>query len=230
MSRFGLGFVSGNGGNDLFTKSLLHFDGANGSTTITDTAFGQTPVLTWTAVGSALSTASSKFGTASLAVTSPQYVTTPNNAVFNSLGTTPFVFDFQANASSFGSARAVAGIGFQGTTYSFTVVRDAANTFSFIVPGSTVTTTGSVAASGYHHIACIADGSKIYIALDGAVSAGVSYSSLPATTGPFDIGDFHVTAGSVSTGFAGNIDEARLSIGTTRGWTSNFTPPSAAYS
>jgi hypothetical protein len=207
----------------------LHFDGTNGSTVVPDTAFGLGTNLVWTCVGNSLSTASKKFGTASLLNGVNQYITTPDNAAFNSLGTTPFVFDFWINPSIFGSQLYVAGIGFRSTTFSFYVVRDVGNTFSFIVPGTISTTTGTITSAGLHHIACIADGTKTYIALDGVVSAGVAYSSLPNTAGPFDIGTVHFSAGVLSLSISANIDEARLSIGTTRGWTSNFTPFTTAY-
>jgi hypothetical protein len=230
MSHFGLGFIASSGGNDQFTKSLLHFDGTNGSTTITDTAFGLGTNLVWTAVSSSLSTAAQKFGTASLLTGTSAYATTPDNAAFNALGTTPFVFDFWINTANNGSQMFMAGIGFRSGTFSFYLVRNAANTISFVTPSGTVTTAGTVSSAGWHHVAAVADGSNIYIALDGAVSAGVGYTSLPATAGPFDIGNVHfLSPNFISNGFIGNIDEARLSIGTTRGWTSNFTPPSGAY-
>jgi hypothetical protein len=229
MSRFGLGFLGSFGGNDAFVKSLLHLDGTNGSTTITDEAAGKSPVLSWTCVGDALSTADQKFGTASLLNAAIQYITTPDNAAFNALGTTPFVFDCWINTANSGSQMFMAGIGLRNATFSFYLVRNAANTISFVTPSGTVTTAGTVSSAGWHHVAAIADGTNIYIALDGVVSSGVGYTSLPSTSGPFDIGTVHFTAGTISLSFLGNIDEARLSIGTTRGWTSNFTPFSMAY-
>lgn len=229
MSRFGLGFTGSFGGNDLFTKSLLHLDGTNGSTSFPDTAFGLGTNLVWSAVGASLSTAAQKFGTASLLNAAAQYITTPDNAAFDALGTTPFVFDFWINTSDSGHQMFMAGIGLRSATFSFYLVRNVGNTISFVTPSGTVTTAGTVSAAGWHHVAAVADGTNIYIALDGVVSAGVGYTSLPATAGPFDIGTVHFTAGVISLSFLGNIDEARLSIGTTRGWTSNFTPPSGAY-
>jgi hypothetical protein len=173
VSRFGFGLLSGGNGNDQFTKSLLHFDGTNGSTTITDTAFGVVTPLSWTAVGCVLSTATVKFGTASLLNAGSQRVSAPDNAVFNNLGLTPFVFDCWINTSVFAASSALAGIGYRGGVYSWTITRDVANTFSFICNGITAVTPGTVSATGWHHVAGIADGSKIYAALDGVVSAGV---------------------------------------------------------
>jgi hypothetical protein len=229
MSRFGLGFTGSFGGNDLFTKSLLHFDGTNGSTSFPDTAFGLGTNLVWTSAGDLLSTATVKFGTASLLNAALQFATTPDNAAFNSLGTTPFVFDCWINTSNSGTQMFIAGIGFRSAAFSFYLVRDIGNTLSFVVPSASVTTATTVSSAGWHHLAGIADGSKIYIALDGVVSAGVAYTSLPNTTGPFDIATVHFNVTSPSLTFIGNIDEARLSIGTARGWTSNFSPPSSAY-
>ena len=231
MSRFGLGFIGSFGGNDAFVKSLLHFDGTNGSTSFPDTAAGLSPNLVWSASGAAaLSTATIKFGTASLLTTTSGYISTPNDVSFNTFGTTPFVFDCWINTSNSGTTMFIAGIGFRLSTFSFYVVRDVANTVSFFTPSASVSTPGTVNSAGWHHVACIADGTKIYIALDGVVSAGVAYTSLPATAGTFDIGNSHLSAGVLGLGFIGNIDEARLSIGTTRGWTSNFSPFTMAYS
>lgn len=62
--RFGGG---GGGGTDPYwsqVRSLLHFDGADGSTVMTDQKGG-----VWTATGATLSTADAKFGSASLLLT-----------------------------------------------------------------------------------------------------------------------------------------------------------------
>ena len=233
MSRFGLGFLGSFGGNDSFVKSLLHFDGTNGSTSFPDTAAGIGTNLVWsnTGSGSQLSTATSKFGTASLLNAGGlQHIETPNNSNFNSLGTTPFVFDCWVNPTNFGSLMFAAGIGLRGATFSWFLSRDIANNFRFTVPGISVATSGTVTSAGWHHIACVADGSNIYIALDGVVSGPSAYSSLPNTGDVFAIGTVQFTSGVVSSPWIGNIDEARFSLGTTRGWTSNFTPSTMPYS
>jgi hypothetical protein len=73
--------------------------------------------LSWTAVGCVLSTATVKFGTASLLNAGSQRVSAPDNAVFNNLGLTPFVFDCWINTSVFAASSALAGIGYRGGVY-----------------------------------------------------------------------------------------------------------------
>jgi hypothetical protein len=66
--------------DDIYTKSLLHFDGDNASTTFLDES-GKT----WTRYGDAqISTAQNKFGPSSgLFDGTGDYITTPQNADFD---------------------------------------------------------------------------------------------------------------------------------------------------
>lgn len=81
-------------GNDANTVSLLHLDGTDASTIITDEAVGGTH--TWTANGNAqLDTADKKFGSASLLLDGDgDYVDTPDSADFD-VGSGDFTVDFQ---------------------------------------------------------------------------------------------------------------------------------------
>lgn len=75
----------------LFTyvASLLHFDGANGSTTFTDQK-----AKTWTRVGTpTISTTQSQFGGASGYFSSNRNITTPDHGDFN-FGSGPFTIEF----------------------------------------------------------------------------------------------------------------------------------------
>ena len=80
-------------GNDSFTKVLLHFDGANGSTGIADSSAGGA-AHAWSAAGNAqISTAQSKFGFASsLYDGAGDWVTTADSSDFT-LGAGNFTID-----------------------------------------------------------------------------------------------------------------------------------------
>jgi len=92
--------------------------------------------------------------------------------------------------------------------------------------GQTITTTGTVSAGTWYHIAFIGDGSKYYIALDGDVEGtgtAITQSTLAL--------DEQVTIGrneDDSEDFDGWMDEYRVS-GVAR-WTADFTTPIRAYS
>jgi biopolymer transport protein ExbB len=68
-----------------------------------------------------------------------------------------------------------------------------------------------VAANTWHHVAVVADGGKITVYLDGAAYGSLS-ASLPALNSASTIGmDAAPVAGSVPTGFVGEMDELEIS-------------------
>ena len=72
----------------------MHFNGTNGSTTMTDSSKNNLTVTSNN--GTAITTAQSKFGGASaLFDGTNDYVTTPNNSVFD-FGTNDFTIEFWA--------------------------------------------------------------------------------------------------------------------------------------
>lgn len=90
------------GGNDSYTKLLLHCDGSNGSTTITDSSSGGKTV---TCVdNAALSTAQYKFGTASLYFDGTLDCVTLTDSDDWCLSDTDFTIDFWLRLPSLPSA------------------------------------------------------------------------------------------------------------------------------
>src|SRR6266481_9069426 len=70
------------GGNDKFTKILLHMDGSNGATTFTDSNAGGS-AHTWTATNATTSTTQTRFGPTSLSTgAAAGNITTPDSADF----------------------------------------------------------------------------------------------------------------------------------------------------
>ncbi|WP_425991379.1 LamG-like jellyroll fold domain-containing protein [Afipia sp. DC4300-2b1] len=243
MSYFGLGLISGGSpGNDAFTKILLHFDGANGSQTFTDSNAGGTS-KTWSVIGgvanTTLTTSGQKFGTAALSLpflVNVDAITTPYSADFN-FGSQDWTIDFwyTPNVSS-ASTSGLCGIGDElalanvalmiwrnsGGTLTASMCNTSASVFS-------VTSTTTFTTAVQRHIAFVRTGNTIKLFIDGVQEGGnVSVSgSIPNMTGyPFRVG----AAGSsaVHTKAFGIYDEFRLSVGIAR-WTANFTPPTSAY-
>jgi hypothetical protein len=225
-------------GNDRFTKVLLHFDGADASTTITDSNRGGS-AHTWTAAGNAqIDTAQSKFGGASgLFDGTGDWITTPDSADF-ALGAGDWTVDlwFNCNAAG-GTVERLAGQCDSTPTdasSSFRILRTAGNLIaastqvgstSFAVTGTTQFT--NAVNTGWHHMAFVRTGDILRLFIDGvqeggdvAITGTVNDSSNALRVG---------TTGEVTTDpWTGWIDEFRLSVGVAR-WTENFTPPSVGY-
>lgn len=220
-------------GIDSLVQILLHADGSNGSTTITDSA--PSP-HTWTANGNAqLSTSGPKFGTASMLFDGAgDYVTTPDSADF-ALGSSDWTMDcwFKRTGGD-GTRRMLFGQGDAANTPSLLSARlelfNTTNSLSVSVGrGSSQTrVTGATAVtdSNWHHAAVVRSGDNILIFLDGTLDATGSFTvPVNDSTGGFSVG----RAGDWDTFYwIGEIDEFRLSVGMAR-WTASFTAPTKAY-
>ncbi len=216
------------------TKALLHFDGVDASTTITDNS---TSPKTWTAAGNAqIDTAQSVFGGASLLLDGTgDWVSTPDHADFT-LGSGAFTIDFWFNCSAAGgTAQRLAGqaaSGLAASTGAWYVERHTTNVIRAHVSNgtawTTVTGTTTFTATGWHHVALVRTGNVLKLFIDGVQEGGdVAFT-----------GSVNDSANNVRFGAAGEettspwtgwIDEGRIIVGTAR-WTAAFTPPAIAYS
>ena len=217
-------------GNDAFTKVLLHFDGADASTTFTDSNAGGS-ARTWTAAGDAqIDTAQSKFGGASgLFDGTGDSISTPDSADF-ALGNSDFTIDFWFNCTAAaGSGRAIAAQADGSITpslTSFDLRRSALNIILFRLSDGTslpfvqsTATYTDVSNPGWHHCAIVRSGNNLRMYIDGLLVSAVSFTgTVPDSASNLVIGN----------AWQGWIDEFRLSVGIAR-WTSNFTPPQAPY-
>lgn len=213
--------------DDSYTKSLLHFDGSDASTTFIDES-GKT----WTAVaGAQLDTAFKKFGVSSLLLgTANDVISTPDSEDFN-VGSGNFTVDFWFKTPAgdkymFGQANTGGGDrAFHGYMYSDGRVgfRIQSGTTVYIVNH---TTTGG-ADNNWHHYAGIRNGNNLYVAIDGVLSSATDVTGVTANNSSslMVIGQGGEYAGSPYTGW---IDEFRFSKGIAR-WTANFTPPTIPY-
>jgi hypothetical protein len=201
---------------------LLHGNGTNGSTTITDNSPSPKTV---TAVGNAqISTAQSKFGGASIALDgSGDYLTVLNSSQFN-FG----VDDFTIEAWFYRTSTAqfeIASCGNPGADgFFFTSNTSAINfgTGSAVVLASSST---SLALNVWTHIAVTRSSNVTRVFANGIAGATTTnaLNNLNSTT------VFRVGANRAVNAFAtGYIDEFRITKGVAR-YTANFTPPTAPF-
>lgn len=219
------------GGIDAYTKSMLHFNGADASTTFTD-EIGKT----WTAYGSAqLDTAQKKFGTASgLFGGTGNYIDTPDHADF-AFGSGDFTIDFQmmrnANGGQYAFGQCDSSVSgsstsiylyITGSNYPSVAVYSGAN------PYQATSSVAVTADSAWHHIAIVRSGNALMIFIDGVQcgAADVTGVTINNSANKFAIG----RPGEYNNVyFNGWIDEFRVSKGISR-WTADFTPPTSEYS
>jgi hypothetical protein len=221
-------------GNDAFTKLLLHFDGADGSTVFADAAAGGAG-HSFTANGNAqIDTAQSKFGGASAFFDGTgDWISTSDHADF-ALGAGDFTVDFWLRLNNTGDNRLVCGqVDASNTITNRSIYfhRLAANTIRFgTATGSTannVTGTTTLSAGVWYHVAGVRIGGTLKLFVNGVQEGGdVAISgAINNSTAPFSIGRLGEVDAQY---FHGWIDEFRLSAGIAR-WSANFTPPSAPY-
>jgi len=221
-------------GNDQFTKALLHFDGGNGSTTITDSNAGGA-AHAWTNHAGSITTADSKFGGASYNNGAQVgWVDTPDSADFHVAAlnfAVDFWFKYEGVIPAGASLRLFGQDTSAGTDRS---ISGSTNNSSKIV--GTYTTNGSTGvdlagattiAAGWHHYAFVRSGSNLYLFLDGVMDAYAQISgAIWNSSGKFAVGEIGERVGGM---WNGKLDEFRLSVGTPR-WTGNFVPPTVPYS
>jgi hypothetical protein len=224
------GFGEGGGlGNDRFTRSLLHCDGADASTTFPDLAVGANARV-WTANGNAqVDTAQSKFGGASLLLDGTgDYLSTPSAADFiyagdytveawirpNSVGTNQGVIS-KANAGGYSPWLIFAATGTLQIYASSTGSSwDIINAMSF----------GTVSTGTWYHVALVRSGNNYFAFQNGALNNSTTGSATPLS----DSSSVLIGRQLAGVEFNGWVDEVRFS--NKARWTAAFTPSVAPYS
>ncbi len=212
--------------------ALLHGNGVDASTTITDTR----ALRTWTAAGNAqIDTAQSKFGGASILLDGTgDYVTTPDSADFN-FGTGDFtvgywmrfnnlnsgsfsglwsqyadannyIIFYHQNGASLGLSVKVAGVEIIGFNWTWTPI-----------------------VNTWYNVELVRSGSNFNVRIDGVSigSTGVSATAMPDIAAAFDLGRATIS-GSVYY-INGWVDEFEILKGEAR-HTEDYTPQIAEYS
>lgn len=203
---------------------LLHGDGTNGSTTITDSS-PDTKTITVSS-NAQIDTAIKKFGTGSI-----QFDGTGDQLSFTNTGFG--TGDFTYEAWIYPNAQVQAFPAF------FVVVDDAsssnritaqydingqANKFRLNVGGTSIYS-GTKSTGQWYHVAVVRSGTTVTFYLDGASLGTATYSyNVPSHTGY--IGGN--TGRNSVLSFKGYIDDLRITNGVAR-YTADFNPPSAAH-
>jgi len=213
---------------------LMHFDGANNSTTMTDSS---TYARVATASGGAvISTTKSKFGGSSLYLpgNNTNAVVMANSSDF-AFGTGDFTVEAWINIAGMSA-------GLSGTYYNAIFDTGAGNQYGRLFfclnssrkliafNGSGVFFTGSTSLilDSWYHIAVARKGSLFFVYLNGSLegSATVSFN---LTESAMRIGSNFDAASVGGIGFNGYIDEFRVTKGTALYAGGDFTPPTTPF-
>ena len=202
---------------------LLHGDGSNGSTTITDS--GPSP-KTVTAFGNAqIITAQSKFGGASIAFDgSGDYISagTSNDFVF---GTADFTIEFWAYPTNFANYRIIwdnrtSDSDVNGFVLGFSAVN------IYLYTSSNFRISGSLPSlNQWSHVALTREADKHKIFVNGLQAGSTYTANNNYTRNSSQIGRYFLTNND---NYSGYIDDFRITKGVAR-YTSNFTPPTAPF-
>jgi len=219
--------------DDGYTKCLLHFDGADASTTFTDEA-GHT----WTANGNAqIDTAQSKFGGASgLFDGTGDYISAPDSydwRLDDGDDASGWTIDFWVRFATTPGTENQVFVAQYADGNNHWRLRYLNGTLSFYLrAGGSITVTISnnwtPSADTWYHVAVVKDGANGYMMfVDGTQigSTQTDVSTMPDMSGGLVIG---VRGGDTDWAFNGWLDELRISKGVAR-WTSNFTPMDGPY-
>lgn len=221
-------------GIDGYTKLMLHCNGTDASTTFTDSSSSG---HTMTANGDAqIDTAQSVFGGASGLFDGNDYVSASDSDDFY-FGTDDFTIDFRVRwngtpgetgfigQSNGGGSQPKWGFywnvsGLSATNKLYFLDQNGSNSV-------TATTTWLPSADTWYHVAIVRNGNNWYFFVDGTqIGTTVSNShTVQQVSSELRVG----SDGEDYKYLTGWLDEVRISKGIAR-WTSNFTPPTEAYS
>lgn len=242
------------GGNDSFTKVLLHLDGTNGASLVNpipDVAYGAALGHNWavgrTATYGAPSPLSNGVTGMFSAPGANAFVSVAGNSDFrlmpNPFVAIPFTIDMWVNpvSATLGQTLFIAGQTDSGPNIGssswiiYRVQTNNAISFAAFSGSNEYDTLGTTALTGsaWHHVAVVRTGGTgsadtLTIYIDGVANA----SSVMGGTSINDSGSNPLSVGRAGSYdgkyWNSGIEEFRISVGVAR-WTSNFTPPSVAY-
>lgn len=221
--------------NDNYTRLLLHFDGEDGATTITDSSANP---KTFTAAGNAqIDTDSKVFGTGALLLDGTgDWVTTPDSGDFE-LGSSDFMIEARFNCTAaLGAARAIIAKATNSFAAGWIIRRESASGLIAVYmrdssaagsPFLTGTTVFSNSENlGWHHVRVTRNGNEFKLIVDGQVEDTATESfTIADNAAALSIGTYGTAGGSDP--WLGSIDEVRIIVG--KGLDEEFTPPTSAY-
>lgn len=212
--------------------SLMHYDGANGSTTFTD----QKP-RTWTRFGSAqLSTAQSKFGGSSY---TPFAASSSIQSSFSAAigATQDFTIEFWLRTTQNTTGKTIFDIRTSAAQRGLLITQPGTDpaSLNFYCGNSDGTAfevslnsgAASLANNTWYHVAATRQGDTFRLFLNGNLAASTTSAALSIDFGPTI--SFGNNVGNSSTvWFEGYLDELRITAGVCR-YTASFTPPTMPF-
>ena len=206
--------------------SLLHFDGADESTTFSDVT-GKV----WTPVGDAkIDTAQFKFGGSSSNYGNTGRITTPTAAGFG-FGTGDYTIEFWMRPTNVSSAfRGIIDLRTAASTVAPNINLANATIVMREAENNRITSGSIIAINTWYHIAVARSGNDTKMFVDGTqVGSTYSTNNNLGSTQPCAFGCFGAGV-SVDAGFKflGWLDDLRITKGVAR-YTANFSVPTAAY-
>lgn len=218
--RFGGG---GGGGTDPHFAnviSLLHFDGSDGSTTITDQKS-----KTWTASGTAqLDTAQSKFGGSSLLVTGGNGKVISTTDAGDQFGTGDFTIEFWLRISSFAAVQIICDTRASGAAVAPALYLNGSSLRYFTNNADRIIG-ANLTSNTWYFIALSRVSGSTRLFVDGTQSGSTYADSNNYVNQVISYGDASYQNGNPISGW---VDEARITKGVGR-YSSTFTPPSAPF-
>jgi hypothetical protein len=201
---------------------LLHFDGADGSTTFTDSSPNKLNITP--AGGAAITYLNSRFGPGAVSFNgSSKWLTIQQTNL--SPGTGNFTIDFWCNTTSFPSSVGV--IYSSGLSGGIDVCITNTGRVQIIKSGvgAILTSTSGVSINAWSHVAVTRESGTIRIFINGTqVYSGSDYTNY-TSTGNACVGSEDAYP---SVSYNGFVDELRVIIGEAA-WTAAFTPPTSEY-
>lgn len=216
---------------DDYTKAIMHFDGTDGSATMTD-EIGHA----WTTAGNAqIDTAQKKFGTGSLKLDGiGDYITTGDHADWN-FSTGDFTIDYWVRFDDFTQVQHFMSQEDDATHYWRAWINTAKVAAIRFVDGTTKADyeTGeltSLVANTQYHFEWSRNGPTMELRINGVsqaltINTAISTNDVGDIAGTLDIGQSSLSAGENLKGY---MDELRISKGIAR-HTEDFTPNTNAY-
>lgn len=215
------------------TSLLMHFNGTNGSTTMTDSSKNNASVTATN--GAAISTVQSKFGGSSgFFDGTDDYLTVPDNSAFD-FGAGDFTIEYWEYRTSSGIQSPILSrntitytpyvIGWNdGATPTVLMIYMSSNGSSWDIASGV--SMGTLTTNVWKHYAVTRQGNTFRTFENGIqISTFTSTATFPAGAGPLQIGR---GIGTIYYFKGGYIDELRITKGVAR-YTSNFTPPTAQF-
>ena len=216
------------------TSLLMHFNGTNGSTTMTDNSKNNAAV---TAVGNAqLSTAQSKFGGTSLYLDGTgDRLTTPSRTEFG-ISAVDFTIEGWFYPRTLKNGNCVLSLGTGGSAFYYKLdvgnasgqVELGVNTGTWNV-AATYNSSAVISINNWYHVAVVRSGTTLTFYVNGTAAGTFSSANFGSGTGgTLHIGTYFNNYNNDGSDFYGYIDDLRITYGFAR-YTGNFTPSTTQF-